>query len=107
MLQLNAKLAALTAANVIKAITPMPYLAKGAVIPPNNKFIAMLGDQTSGTNIETPLATMVQAFETALDNRGGAEDRAPIILQVNGRTMAQVVWDENEKRYKQSGRRFG
>ena len=105
--QLNAKLAALTAANVIKSITPMPYLAKGAVIPPNNKFIAMLGDQTSGTNIETPLDTMVQAFEMALDSRGGADDRAPIILQVDGRTMAQVVWDENEKRYKQSGRRFG
>lgn len=32
----------------------LPRLAKGAVIPPNKKFLAMLGDQTRGRNIETP-----------------------------------------------------
>ena len=31
-----------------------PHLAEGAVIPPNRKFAAVLGDQTSGMNIETP-----------------------------------------------------
>lgn len=33
---------------------PIPYLAKGAVIPPNAAFLAVLGDQRSGTNIEAP-----------------------------------------------------
>ena len=30
----------------------------------------MVGDQKNGTNIETPLATMVQAFNMALNERG-------------------------------------
>lgn len=32
----------------------IPYLAQGAVIPPNRRFMAVLGDQTSGNNIEAP-----------------------------------------------------
>lgn len=32
----------------------IPYLATGAVIPPNSPFVAMLGDQKHGTNIEAP-----------------------------------------------------
>ena len=32
----------------------LPRLAKGAVIPPNKEFLAILGDQTRGRNIETP-----------------------------------------------------
>jgi len=47
-------------------IPEIPKLADGAVIGPNNPFLAMLGDQTSGINIETPLETMLDAFRTAL-----------------------------------------
>lgn len=32
----------------------IPRLATGAVIPPNSEFLAMLGDQTRGNNIEAP-----------------------------------------------------
>lgn len=39
----------------------VPALASGAVIPPNRAFLALLGDQHSGTNIEAPLATIQQA----------------------------------------------
>ena len=35
-------------------IPKIPMLAKGAVIPPNAPFMAMLGDQRNGTNIEAP-----------------------------------------------------
>lgn len=48
----------------------VPYLAQGAVIPPNREFLAVLGDQTSGTNIEAPLETIVEAFNMALANNG-------------------------------------
>lgn len=48
----------------------VPELAAGAVIPPNREFLAVLGDQKSGTNIETPLSTMVQAFKQALNDSG-------------------------------------
>ena len=32
----------------------IPYLATGAVIPPNAPFMAMLGDQRNGNNLEMP-----------------------------------------------------
>lgn len=80
----------------------LPRLAQGAVIPPNKEFAAILGDQKQGTNIETPLETMIQAFTAALDARG-REDHSPIILKLNSRTVAQCVWDEENKRYKQTG----
>ncbi len=41
--------------NIPKLYTPqIPYLASGAVIPPNSPFTAVLGDQKHGTNIEAP-----------------------------------------------------
>ena len=47
-------------------VPTIPALAQGAVIPPNNKFLAVLGDQTSGTNIEAPLDTIQQAVGAEL-----------------------------------------
>ena len=86
-------------------IPSIPKLAQGAVIPPNREFLAMLGDQTNGTNIETPLETMVQAFKSALSEMSGSSTNQNIVLQLDGRTVAQCVWDEEDKRYKQTGRR--
>lgn len=51
-------------------IPQIPKLATGAVIPPRSEFMAILGDQKRGVNIETPLETMIEAFNKALDNRG-------------------------------------
>lgn len=48
------------------AALEVPYLARGAVIPPRAPFLAMLGDQTSGTNIEAPLDTIKQAVSEVL-----------------------------------------
>lgn len=44
----------------------IPYLASGAVIPPNAPFAAVLGDQKHGTNIEAPLATIQEAVAAVL-----------------------------------------
>lgn len=82
----------------------IPQLAQGAVIPPNKEFLAVLGDQKSGANIETPLDTMVEAFKMAMADENSSRNNQPIVLQLNGRTVAEVVWNESEKRYKQSGR---
>lgn len=79
----------------------IPALAQGAVIPPNRQFIAMLGDQTSGTNIEAPLDTIKQALVEALSD---SANTSPIVLQLDGKTIAKAVWDENDKRYKQLGK---
>lgn len=51
----------------------IPYLAKGAVLPANKPFLAMVGDQKHGTNIEAPLDTIKQAVAEVLAelNTGG------------------------------------
>lgn len=82
----------------------IPRLAKGAVIPPNNEFLAVLGDQKRGTNIEAPLETIKEAVAEVIaqmENLGG--NNQPIVLQLNGKVIARAVWDEEEKRYKQTG----
>ena len=81
----------------------IPRLAQGAVIPPNKQFLAMLGDQNKGTNIEAPLDTIVEAVMQALDKKENKESHEPIVLKLDGRTVAEAVWDEQEKRYKQRG----
>lgn len=49
----------------------IPQLAEGAVIPPNKSFMAVLGDQKSGTNIEAPLDTIKQALAEVMGQYGG------------------------------------
>lgn len=51
----------------------IPRLAQGAVIPPNNEFMAVLGDQSHGTNVEAPLDTIKQAVAEVMGNGGNAE----------------------------------
>lgn len=80
----------------------LPRLAQGAVIPPNREFMAVLGDQKSGTNIETPLATMVQAFRQAL-SEGGYGGSSEAVLMLDRETLGKVVWKLN----KAEGNRIG
>ena len=84
----------------------IPHLAKGAVIPPNNKFLAMLGDQTSGTNIETPLGTMVEAFKTALSdsNYNGMGDIYIPIYVNNELTSEELIRKQEIERYRSNGK---
>lgn len=80
----------------------IPRLAQGAVIPPNREFMAVLGDQKSGTNIETPLATMVQAFKQALAESGyGGSNEAVLVLDKD--ELGKVVYRLN----KAEGTRIG
>lgn len=53
-------------------LPPIPYLAKGAVIPPNAPFMAMLGDQKHGTNIEAPLSTIQEAVAAVMQDYAAA-----------------------------------
>lgn len=71
--------------NQLSSIT-LPRLATGAVIPPNKEFLAVLGDQKSGTNIETPLATMVDAFKQAMAESGGT---TTVVIQLDGKEIAR------------------
>lgn len=44
----------------------VPELAQGAVLPPNQPFLAMVGDQKQGTNVEAPLSTIQEAVANVL-----------------------------------------
>lgn len=73
----------------------LPRLASGAVIPPNREFLAVLGDQKSGTNIETPLETMLQAFRQALNENGGSGRSITVVLEMDKREFARAVYKAN------------
>lgn len=49
----------------------LPALANGAVLPPNKPFLAMVGDQKHGTNIEAPLATIQEAVALVMEDMTG------------------------------------
>lgn len=74
----------------------IPRLAQGAVIPPNREFLAVLGDQKSGVNIEAPLDTMVEAFKAAQSSQ-------PINIKFTGslaelaRVLKPAIERENKR----------
>ena len=51
------------------SLPKIPYLAQGAVLPANQPFLAMVGDQRHGTNIEAPLATIQEAVALVLEEQ--------------------------------------
>lgn len=69
----------------------LPRLAEGAVLPPRRPRAVIVGDQTSGTNIESPLSTMKQAFKEALEEMGGAGGNRPFELTVVSKIDAKTV----------------
>ena len=80
----------------------IPRLAQGAVIPPNREFMAVLGDQKSGTNIEAPLDTIKQAVAEVL---GQGNDRPiTIIVQMDGKEMFRQMVRENNSQVRMNGK---
>ena len=53
------------------SVPQIPYLAKGAVLPANKPFLAMVGDQKHGTNVEAPLATIQEAVAAVMEDMTG------------------------------------
>lgn len=50
-------------------LPPIPKLAQGAVLPANQPFLAMVGDQKHGTNVEAPLSVIQEAVMLAEEDR--------------------------------------
>ena len=86
----------------------LPRLAQGAVIPPNREFMAILGDQTSGTNIETPESLLRQVLREeigpmlgeailALSSQGDGGD-VNLVLMVDGEELSRAVSRGNASR---------
>ena len=85
----------------------IPRLAQGAVIPPNREFLAVLGDQKHGTNIEAPLQTIVDAFNIALQgnaNYGGGNTE--VVLEIDGREFGRAVVEQGNRENRRIGTRL-
>ena len=80
----------------------IPKLAQGAVLPPNRPFLAMVGDQRSGTNVEAPLSTIEEAVENVLTRRGG-DGPYTIVLQVGSQRLGSVVLKSLKDASRQNG----
>ena len=84
-------------------VPTVPYLAKGAVIPPRSEFLAVLGDQKQGNNIETPEALLrkIVREETGGQQSGG---NVRFTAQINRRTVFDEIIEEAKLRRDTSGR---
>lgn len=80
----------------------LPRLAQGAVIPPNREFLAVLGDQKQGTNIEAPLSAIEQAVANVM-NRMGYGGEQTVILQVDKDQLGKVVYRLNKAETRRIG----
>ena len=88
----------------LKSFT-VPYLASGAVIPPNAPFTAVLGDQKHGTNVEAPLETIKQALREVLGSgTGSGGNTYNITATANGKTLFQLLLEEGRNAQMQTGK---
>ena len=86
----------------------LPRLATGAVIPPNREFLAVLGDQKRGTNIEAPADLIRQMVREELRAYGSGTGgrQQTVILQVDRRELGRVVYQLNSEETQRVGVRL-
>ncbi len=82
----------------------IPKLATGAVIPPNAEFLAILGDQKSGTNIETPERLLRQIMREELGGTGQQQiPNIEIPVYLDNDSIGRAVIKFINEQYNRSG----
>ena len=79
----------------------IPYLAQGAVIPPNKEFMAVLGDQKSGNNIEAPESLIRKIVR---EETGNSSRKIEVPVYLNRRQIAKAVLEEGKNMRTQTGK---
>ena len=82
-------------------VPQIPMLARGAVIPANRQFLAVLGDQRNGNNLEAPESLLRQIVR---EETGGAGSRYEFIARLDRRTLFDEVITEAKLRKGQTGK---
>lgn len=84
-------------------IGTIPYLASGAVIPPRSEFLAVLGDQKKGNNLEAPESLLRQIVreESGKGQRNG--NTYNVTVNASGRKLLDIIIDEAELRRRRNG----
>lgn len=90
---------ALSGGALTPALAAIPMLATGAVIPPNSEFLAILGDQKSGRNIETPESLLRQIVREELGGMmKGGDITIENIMNLDGdvvyRDVKKIAWEQ-------------
>lgn len=85
-------------------VPKIPKLAQGAVLPPNKPFLAMVGDQKHGTNIEAPLETIKQAVAEVLGVSGGNSENIELTVLLDGDIIYKKVVQKNRDNTIRTGR---
>ena len=90
------------------ALEDAPALARGAVIPPNREFLAVLGDQKRGTNIEAPTSEIEAAVVRGIQRSGmnGGSGDHTVILQIGEQEMGRVMYRLNNQQTQRIGVRL-
>lgn len=82
-------------------VPQIPMLARGAVIPANRQFLAVLGDQRNGNNLEAPESMLRQIVR---EEAGSAGSRYEFIARLDRRTLFDEVITEAKLRKGQTGK---
>jgi hypothetical protein len=82
---------------------PVPQLASGAVIPPNAPFLAVLGDQRRGTNIEAPLSTIQEAVANVMAQQKSAPVEVNVIAEGDIGQLVRMLSFRIDKENKRKG----
>ncbi len=88
----------------IPTIGTIPMLASGAVIPPRSEFLAVLGDQKNGRNLEAPEGVIREIIDDAFArHQQGSSGNFRFTAQLNRRTIFDEMIDEAKLRRDASG----
>lgn len=68
--------------------TRIPYLAQGAVIPAGNPFLAVLGDQTKGNNLEMPENLLRKIVS---EESGKGTGMIKLVVNLDSRTVLEQL----------------
>lgn len=84
-------------------IGTIPYLASGAVIPPRSEFLAVLGDQKKGNNLEAPESLLRQIVREESGKGQGDGNTYNVTVNASGRKLLDIIIDEAELRRRRNG----
>lgn len=84
-------------------IGTIPYLASGAVIPPRSEFLAVLGDQKKGNNLEAPESLLRQIVREESGKGNNSGNTYNVTVNASGRKLLDIIIDEAELRRRRNG----
>lgn len=74
----------------------IPGFARGGVVPPNQPFLAVLGDNRQEPEVVSPYSTIKQAASDALSERGSSAGTGRGDIYLDGKKVGRVLYSSIE-----------